>query len=154
MYCISPVLFCVVVVWWLRDIYGPGLREWPVQMWNRSSSSFQVGILWYRCWFFFFLKDHYNLVVAIWLNMLSVLAEPWNMFVSDAVYTERYMHRPEENSDSYNVRAHISHMICISKKWSTQDFYRYYQTNILLFLFILSCPVFTEFHSNWQSTEF
>lgn len=26
------------------------------------------------------------------------------------------MHRPEENSDSYNVRAHISHTIRISKK--------------------------------------
>lgn len=36
-------------------------------------------------------------------------------FVSDAVYTERYMHRPEENSDSYTVRTHISYIICVFK---------------------------------------
>lgn len=46
-------------------------------------------------------------------NTEYVGASPERCFVSDAVYTERYMHRPEENSDSYKVRGHISHILCI-----------------------------------------
>lgn len=53
-----------------------------------------------------FQKDHCNTMVIILCCQFYLSPERW--FVLDAVYTERYMHRPEENSGSYNVRAHVT----------------------------------------------
>lgn len=36
----------LTVLWWIRDVNGPGSWKWSFQMWNGSRSSFQVGLLW------------------------------------------------------------------------------------------------------------
>lgn len=40
-------LFIFTVLWWVRDVNGPGIWKWGFQMRNGSRTSLQMGILWY-----------------------------------------------------------------------------------------------------------
>lgn len=118
------------------DLFKCGIAVAPVSKWEYYGMYFDSQKDYCSTWGYFIMLKHYMIV--------HVASCSWaeRRFVSDAVYTERYMHRPEENLDSYNVRTQISHIICISKKMTaTQDLYRYYPTNTVYFYSRLFCPV-------------
>lgn len=39
--------FHSLVIWRVRNLNGPGIGEWRVQVWNSSSTCVTMGVLWY-----------------------------------------------------------------------------------------------------------
>lgn len=49
------------------------------------------------------LPSHFHCAVEFSDFYLTLELGFWGLFFADAVYTERYMGKPVDNSDSYNV---------------------------------------------------